>query len=316
MPPRLALVCLLAAPLSCSHPDATSTAPEAPRVPIALTFDDLPYQTRRGGVPLEGEAAIWADTTERLLAALRDGGAPATVFVNCANLAEDDALVARWRTAGHAIGNHTAHHTSAVAGPLEEWIADVRACDGLWAEGSTEPRWFRFPYLWRGETVEQRDAIAAALAGAGYRTVPVTVDSHDWAYEFARRRNPDPASRAELVQMLVANTADAVDEARRISREKLGREAAQVLLLHVNALTADALPAILDGLERDGLTVAPVEQVMADPLYSQPDAWAGRGARWWLARTDPITRPDGTAWYSDREANVTAALEARFGPPR
>ena len=47
---------------------------------------------------------------------------------------------------------------------------------------------------------------------------------------------------------------------------------------------------------------------MTDPLYAQPDAWAGRGARWWLARTDPIARPDGTPWYSDREGTLGKQL--------
>lgn len=306
----LGVLSLFTATWGCSRPPTPSVAPA---VPIALTFDDLPYQTRRGGLPLASDPAEQADTTDRLLAALSAAGARATVFVNCANLAEDDTLVARWRAAGHAIGNHTAHHLSAVATPLDAWIADVRACDGLWAADSTEPRWFRFPYLWRGETVEQRDAIAAGLSTAGYRTVPVTVDTFDWAYEFTRAHNPDPESRAALQSMLVDEVADAIDEARHISRDKLGREAAQIVLMHVNALTADALPAILQRIARDGLVVTPIARVMDDPLYQQPDAWVGRGARLWLARTAPTARPDGSEWYSGREGAVQTTLDERFG---
>ena len=316
---RLAPLALLACargpvPAAAPQPAAPEPAAAAALVPVALTFDDLPYQTRRGGVPLESDPAAWGDASDRLLAALSAAGATATVFVNCGNLAEDDALVARWRDAGHSVGNHTAHHRSAAEGELDAWVADLRACDGLWPEGSDEARWFRFPYLWRGDTVERRDAVAAAITDAGYTTVPVTVDTHDWAFEFYRKRHPE--ARPELAALLGEIDADAVAEARAVSRDKLGREAAQVVLLHVNAVTAEALPAILAGLARDGMAVVPVAEAMADPLYAEPDAWAGPGGRWWLARTAPTERPDGAPWYRDREAEVVGALEQRYGPLR
>ena len=303
---------------------STATAPARPAAPdpgaspvaIALTFDDLPYQTRRGGVAAEPDPAAWDQTTDRILAALAAAKAPATVFVNCGNLAEEDRLVARWRAAGHAIGNHTAHHRSAADGDLDEWVGDLAACGDLWPPGATETRWFRFPFLWRGETVERREAVAAAIADAGYITVPVTIDTHDWLFEVHRRRLDDPAKVATLGDRLVDNVADAVAEARAISREKLGREAPQILLLHMNALTAGRLPDLLARLMEDGLLAAPLAEVMADPLYAEADAWAGRGSRMWLARTAPVERPDGRPWYGDREGALSEELAADYGPLR
>lgn len=298
--------------LSCARPAPTGAAPAPPPepsgVPVALTFDDLPYQTRRGGLPVVPDEAVWDQITAAMLGALAAEAAPATVFVNCGNLSADDSLVSRWRAAGHAIGNHTAHHRSAVHTPLADWEADVHRCDGLFEAGA--PRLFRFPYLWRGETVEQRDALASVLASAGYTTVPVTIDSHDWAFEFTRRDHPE--ATAALAALLAENVVDAIAEARAISREKLGREAAQILLLHMNQVTAAALPQILDDLAQHGLRSAPIAEVLADPLYAEPDAWAGPGGRWWLAHTAPTERPDGSAWYSDREERVGQTLEARF----
>ncbi len=310
----LATIMLL---LGCTAPAPTAapTAPEATGTPvarIALTFDDLPYQTRRGGAPLSPEPADWARVNRSILAALAEADAPATVFVNCGNLADDDTLADQWRRAGHTVGNHTAHHSSAAHTDLDVWMAEVRQCDGLWPTESTATRWFRFPYLWRGEGVERRDAVQAALNDAGYRVAPVTVDSHDWMFELVRRQRKETgASDADLAGLgahYARNTAEAVAEARAISREKLGREAAQILLLHINDTTAAQLPSILAALEAEGIEVVRLDEAMTDPLYAQPDAWAGRGARWWLARTDPVARPDGSPWYSDREGTLGKQL--------
>jgi len=286
--------------------------PSVPGPKVALTFDDLPYQTARGGRPLETTPEAWRSTTDSILAALAEDGLTAGVFVNCGNTLPDDRLVDQWRAAGHAIGNHTAHHRSAAHGELDDWVADLRACDDLWPAGSSDVRWFRFPYLWRGETEDRRDAVLGALQDGGYTAVPVTVDTHDWLFEFERRKpetQASPQRQDALQQLYVDNVADALVEARAISREKLGREVPQILLLHVNDSTAQALPAILDGLERAGVQVVSVAEAMTDPLYAEPDAWAGRGSRWWLARTAPTQRPDGSPWYADRESALRAALD-------
>lgn len=309
---RLSLLALLSGCVDCAPGPPEVTAPEdAPR--IALTFDDLPYQTRRNGAPLLSDPAVWATTSQDILDALSAAGAPATVFVNCGNLAEDDVLVGQWRAAGHAIGNHTAHHRSAAHTELDAWMTDVRQCDGLWPAGSVETRWFRFPFLWRGEGVERRDATLGALAEAGYTVSPVTIDTHDWMFEFVRRRSvSDGAASEELATLgdqYVDNVAEAVAEARAISREKLGREAVQIMLLHINRVTAEELPRILDGLATEGIAVVPLAEAMADPLYHQTDAWAGSGGRWWLARAAPTERPDGSPWYQDRQSALGELLD-------
>lgn len=296
---------------------------DAPDFQIALTFDDLPYQTRRGGAPRVPDRAAQAATNQVILAALARAGARAAVFVNCGNLAADDGLLEAWRAAGHVIGNHTAHHSSAAHGPLDDWVKDMRACDGLWSPDDAATRWFRFPYLWRGETVARRDAVAEALKAGDYVSVPVTVDTHDWMFEgfsakvYGQAGLPvppvqsgpsEPPLAAALDAAFVANVRDALVEARAVSRDKLGREAVQIMLLHVNAVTARNLPAILDDIRAAGGQVVPVDVAMADPVFALPDAWAGVGARGWFARTDPTARPDGLPWYSDRETALQAQL--------
>lgn len=107
----------------------------------------------------------------------------------------------------------------------------------------------------------------------------------------------------------VENVVDAAREARPISRDRLGREAAQILLLHVKSVTAASLPQPLSALEAEGARIASVEEAMQGPLYSQPESWAGAGARWWLARTEPLSRSSGEPWYTPREARLRGELE-------
>lgn len=281
--------------------------------PLALTIDDFPFMTARGGVLLEADPDVVSAVSADILAAL--GPRPAGVFVNCGLLEGHEPLLEAWRDAGHAIGNHTAFHSSAAHTGHEAWMGEVRACDGLWPGGDASTRWFRFPYLWRGETVEARERALSGLRDAGYVPVPVTADSHDWLFEQALRRSGGAASAA-LRARYVENVVDAVQEARQISRDKLGREAAQILLLHVNSITAATLALVLSALESEGARVVSVEEAMQDPLYSQPDAWAGPGARWWLARTEPLARPDGQPWYTDREARLRRELDDLLEPTR
>jgi len=280
---------------------------------IAITIDDLPYQTKKGGKPIDSDPAIWKDTNQRILKALANAEAPATIFVNCGNLATDDTLVAQWRAAGHSIGNHTANHRSAAHGPLADWIEDLRQCDNLWAKDSKERKWFRFPYLWRGETMKRRDQVSKSLSSAGYITAPVTVDSHDWLFEFYRRKSVKKSKsetwEATLGERYVSNVAEAIAEARQISKEKLGREAPQILLIHLNHTNSEYLPQILTNIKKAGLRIVPLEKVITDPLYQLPDAWAGRGARWWFSRTVPLKRKNGKPWYRNREGNLRKELK-------
>ena len=149
--------------------------------PLALTIDDLPFMTARSGVLLESDPDVVSAVSADILSAL--GPRPAAVFVNCGLLAGHEPLLEAWREAGHAIGNHTARHSSAAHTEHAAWMSEVRACDWLWPSGDASPRWFRFPYLWRGETVAARERALSGLRDAGYVPVPVTADSHDWLFE-------------------------------------------------------------------------------------------------------------------------------------
>lgn len=184
----------LALGLGCT-PRAPPTAPTAPIPPpadrIALTIDDLPYQTRRGGRAGLADVAERAAVSDAMIAALQTRNVPATVFVNCGNLAEGENLPERWAKAGFQIGNHTHNHADVDGVGVDGWRAQISDCDARLRGTTAGPiRWFRFPYLRQGETASRRDEAAAVLAEAGYQNAPVTEASAEWLRRTLRRRIP------------------------------------------------------------------------------------------------------------------------------
>jgi peptidoglycan/xylan/chitin deacetylase (PgdA/CDA1 family) len=296
---------------------------------LAVTVDDLPFTgpTAPGDDPLRA--------TGRILGHLADDGAPATGFVNCDRVDEaGTAVIAAWRDAGHGLGNHTADHAAvddalgaqdgearerdeAARGanddaPLDAWGASVARCrNRLAALTGASPRWFRYPYLRRGATAAVRYRAAAAVAVAGHRVAPVTIDTADWAlvapYAEALRAGDDGRAR-EIGEAYVTHVVAAARHYRARARRDHGREVAQVLLLHANALAADHLGAVLSALAEDGARFVSLDEALRDRVYTRREVYVGEIGLSWLYRIAPGA---AEAWRWDRAQ--LAALRIRFG---
>jgi hypothetical protein len=83
----------------------------------------------------------------------------------------------------------------------------------------------------------------------GYRNAHVTIDNSEWvlarAYDLAVRGN-DSVRAAEIADAYVEHLVEAGRHFRAVARERFGRETGQVLLLHVNRLSADHAGAAID----------------------------------------------------------------------
>ena len=119
------------------------------------------------------------------MAALRAGKATAFGFINAKTIdgADHEDVLRVWREAGLPLGNHAFSHMDLHKNTAEAFLADVAANEPVLERlmGKEDWRWFRFPYLNAGETIEKRRAVEAALAQKGYRVAEVTIDFADWA---------------------------------------------------------------------------------------------------------------------------------------
>jgi peptidoglycan/xylan/chitin deacetylase (PgdA/CDA1 family) len=254
-----------------------ATASELDAHPIvAFTFDDLPAA---GTLPPgQNRSKIAAALVAELKAAHMQG---TYGFVNAAKLENDpDAQQAlhTWVDAGMNIGSHTWSHISLTdhsAEAFENEIALNEPALTQYAAGH-DWHWFRYPFLWEGDTLDKRHAVRTYLHAHGYRTAQVTLDFEDYAWNDAYGRcsaKHDDAAIAWLRQSYLENAAEYIRLGREEERIVYGHEIPNVMLLHETAFTTLMLPDLIDQLLKEGFEFSTLSQVEQDPAYSQdPDA--------------------------------------------
>ena len=272
------------------HLSLAGLALPAAAEPVALTFDDLPvFGTLR---PVAEQTAI----TRKLLRGLVRHHLPAIGFVNEVNLEGPDrparvALLTAWLDAGMDLGNHTYSHLSLTTTPVADYIADT--ADGeavtkaLLVERGRTIRWFRYPYLETGPTLEVRRTFEDWLAHAGYRVAPVTLENSDYLfadpYDAALRAGNK--RRAKVIRLeYIAFSAKVVPWYRSAALALFGRRPALVWLLHASKLNADSIGALAKIMREQGLDPVPLDTAMADPAYRTPEDYAGPNGIEWLER--------------------------------
>ncbi len=297
------LLALASALLLASLPprcEAASAAVAAAGTPsgrtVAVTIDDLPAPP--AGV-VSNEPPALAAMTAKLLAALAEHRVPAVGFVNegklvvegegPAGVAARTAVLRQWTDAGLELGNHTYSHRSLNRLPLGEFEADVVLGEPLTrvllAEKGKSLRYFRHPFLQVGLELPKRRAFEKFLADKGYTIAPVTIDNDEYVFAFVYAdalRRGDSAAAARVAAAYLDYMDQVFAFVEELSRRVTGREIAQVLLLHANALNADHFGALAGRMEKRGYRYATLEETLRDPAYALPDDYVGAWGISWL----------------------------------
>jgi peptidoglycan/xylan/chitin deacetylase (PgdA/CDA1 family) len=261
-----------------------------------VTFDDLPA-TPAGVVSTELPAL--QQVTGKLVSAIRRHKIPAVAFVNegklfvpgetAADVERRSDLLRRWLDAGVELGNHTYSHNSLNRTPLEEFEADVvrgeTVTRRLLAERGRTLRFFRHPFLQVGLELDKRRAFEAFLSQRGYTIAPVTIDNDEYVfaalYADALRRG-DPATAARIGEAYLDYMDRVFGFVEGVSRGLVGREIAQVLLVHANALNADYFDRLATAIENRGYRYVTLDQALQDEAYRLPDTYVGAWGVSWL----------------------------------
>lgn len=180
--------------------------------------------------------------TERIAAALEQRGARGTFFVVGHTLAGQAPLARHLVQQGHVLASHTQSHRRAAQIDIA-YRTLFDAQDAFRETAGVCPRFFRPPFGTRTRFVD------FAVRRAGMRTVFWDVEVADW---------------------------DATDPTRLADRVLAGVQPGSIILLHDGgggrpgadrSATAEALPAILDGLAQRGLTPVTLDQLLGGPAY-------------------------------------------------
>ena len=277
---------------------AHAADPQA-RLKIALTFDDLPVNGTR---PADVRPTQIARAT---LAVLKKHRIPPSYgFINARQLERDpDAARALelWAKAGHPLANHTYSHLDLTKNSAEDFQREVLrnepVLELLMPEGGKHDfRWFRYPYLHEGDTLEKRRAVRAFLAANQYRIAETTLDFEDYLWNSAYARCLDKKD-AESIRWLRESYVAIADEYMRMQRDLarrvFGRDINHVLLLHLGAFSSEILPDLFALLKKQGYDIVTLEEAQADPVYaSDPDIGEPHGG----TLTDLMMEKLGIPW--------------------
>ena len=281
----LFVVCALCA----TNPMPSHAADPKPDRQVAVTIDDLPAGSNV--MP----AATIAEMTTKLLTTLRDQKIPVVGFVNEKKLYKPGEVDQRigalrmWLDYGFELGNHTYSHASLNRVGLKAWEDDVIQGESvttlLLAEHKMKMRYFRHPYLDTGRDLQTRREADAFLTARGYHIAPITLDAWDWAYaavyEDAKRRG-DTAAQDELAKSYLAYSDASFAYSEQLSKQIVGYEPKQIILLHANQLEADHIGELLDLFRKRGYRFITLEDALNDGAYSLPDTFVGEEGSGWI----------------------------------
>jgi peptidoglycan/xylan/chitin deacetylase (PgdA/CDA1 family) len=257
---------------------------------IAITIDDLPA----GAANVMTGAEI-NEMTSKLLATLKQQKVPAVGFVNEKKLYKwgevDERIKAlnQWLDSGFELGNHTYSHTSLNRAGLKAFEDDVIQGENvtrlLLTQHNMKLRYFRHPYLDTGRDLGTRMEAEKFLVERGYHIAPVTMDAWDWmyagVYDDARKRG-DTALQQELVKSYLSYTDAVFAYYEQFSKDLLGYEPKQIILLHGNWLEAEHIGELFDLLRKRGYRFITLEDALSDQAYASPDTYVGEEGTSWL----------------------------------
>ncbi len=237
---------------------------------VAVTVDDLPSH---GALPA---GMTRSDVATSILKALKDAHVPKVYgFVNAKKLElhpEDIEVLKLWRNGGFPLGNHTYAHLSLNASTADEFDRNVEANEPelKLLMGRQDWHWFRYPFLWEGDTLEKRHAVRQYLKDHQYRVAQVTLDFEDylWNAPYARCAEKNDAASIEwLKSSYMATAAQYVALGRQLAKLVYGRDIKHVLILHIGGFETLMLPPFLDYLQRQGFKFITLPEAEKDPAY-------------------------------------------------
>jgi peptidoglycan/xylan/chitin deacetylase (PgdA/CDA1 family) len=260
--------------------------------------------------------------TKRLTDTLREQKIPVVAFVNERKLYykwdevnERIAALNTWLDAGFELGNHTFAHTSLNGGGLKAFEDGVIQGESvtrmLMTQHHQTLRYFRHPYLDTGRDMKTRAEADQFLVERGYRIAPVTMDAWDWMfagiYDDAKRRG-DTALQQQVVKSYLDYTTEVFTYYEKLSRDLLGYEPQQILLMHANNLEAEHIGEVLELLRKRGYKFIPLGAALGDSAYGLPDTYVGEEGSSWLEHwaitmgKPPLNAPSAPKDMRDRAA--------------
>ena len=258
---------------------STSARPQ-----VAITMDDFNWEA--------GCTKLTPDRrNDAILSALQKAQLKAALFV-CGKFLEKEhgrALLQKWDSAGHWIGNHTYSHPYYPEITAEAFCADIQKNEQSLSHYKNFQKIFRFPYLKEGESAAKRDAVRAFLSQNHYRNGYVTIDASDWyvhnrlQQKLAMNPKTNTAPYRDFYLKHLFGRATYYND---LASQVLKRNVRHTILIHHNELNGLFLADVIEMFRKNNWDVINADDAFGDPLFrEEPNIVpAGESIIWALAK--------------------------------
>jgi len=260
---------------------------------LCITCDDLPYITKYFKENNTGRYI-----TDKLLKTFKENNITALGSVNSGKLYQNNIfdssgvkILEQWLDAGMVLANHTYAHKNYNNLFFSEFRYDI--LDGeivlkeLLTSKGTKLKYFRHPFLFRGDTKEKADSLQAFLDSLGYIVAPVSIDNSDyifsWAYEKAKFEKNDSLA-GKIGNDYVIYMEDVLKYYENQSMALLGYNIKHIVLMHANLINADYFAEVIEMYERNGYKFITIDEALQDSCYRMQDEFYKKSGISWLHR--------------------------------
>ena len=195
----------------------------------------------------------------------------------------------RWSDAGHIVANHTYSHFSYHETSFETFSCDILRGEAVIKDFRNFQKYFRFPFLKEGDTMEKRDKMREFLKTNGYRNGYVTIDASDWYVNnrMLERLKNEPKADVNLYKdFYLEHLWERANYYEELSKKVLGRSVNHTLLLHHNVINGLFLEDVMQMFEKKGWKLINAQEAFTDSVFSaEPKTVpAGESVIWALAK--------------------------------
>lgn len=231
---------------------------------LAITFDDSP-RAAKGYLDGPKRARTLIDHLEQ-----HDVEQVAFFSVSQGLDEEGKKRLAAYDAAGHLIANHTHTHPnineSTFAAYKEEFLQADVALKGY----KNFKKWFRFPYLREGDTLEKRDGMRHLFKEKGYFNAYITLNNYDWYMEVlfqdAVKQQGVEFNFEAMKDFYVAVIIEGIEYYDQMAIKHIQRSPKHVLLLHEMDISALFIGDLVDALREKGWSIITPEAAYSDPI--------------------------------------------------
>ena len=260
---------------------------------LAVGFVGIPPVDRTANPPKDSDA-----TARLLIQELKEHKVPAIGFLTGGMVSDGEKLypvranIARlWVDAGLDLGLGGFKHIWLYHTSPDEYIANIekneRAAKQLLGENVSKVRYFSYPFLNTGKTVEDKARVESWLASHGYASVKYTFDNQEWMYSYAydmARNDNDVNTMKEIREAYVAYMGKMFDHYEAYSSEMFGRDIPQTLVLTPSRLVTDTADEFFGMAAKRGYNFVSMDEAQSDAAYQTKENFMGDAGISWFER--------------------------------